>query len=125
MMEGKNLTHEKKKERFNSIFKTSNLIQKLLSILLPILVPVPVPFYNPFYCPNNPIPVLNRTRARELSVFSPPERFDIFFQLFFGGRTLNTIPSENGSRLSTSSSSASPPSVIIFERSNISCKVKI
>lgn len=54
-----------------------------------------------------------RTSASELSVFSPPERLEMFFQLFFGGRTLKTIPSENGSRLSTSSSSASPPRVII------------
>mmetsp|Transcript_13188 Transcript_13188/g.49311 ORF Transcript_13188/g.49311 Transcript_13188/m.49311 type:complete len:490 (-) Transcript_13188:1977-3446(-) len=38
----------------------------------------------------------------------------MFFQLFFGGRTLNTIPSANGSRESTSSSSASPPKVIIW-----------
>ena len=53
------------------------------------------------------------TSARELSVFSPPDRFDIFFQLLRGGLTLNTIPSENGSKLSTSSNSASPPSVII------------
>lgn len=37
----------------------------------------------------------------------------MFFQLFLGGRTLNTMPSENGSRESTSSSSASPPRVII------------
>jgi len=35
----------------------------------------------------------------------------MFFQDFLGGRTLNTIPSEKGSRLSTSSSSASPPSL--------------
>ena len=37
----------------------------------------------------------------------------MFFQLFLGGITLKMIPSENGSRLSTSSSSALPPSVII------------
>lgn len=35
------------------------------------------------------------------------------FQLFLGGLTLKTTPSENGSKESTSSSSASPPSVII------------
>ena len=40
----------------------------------------------------------------------------MFFQLFLGGRTLNTMPSEKGSRLSTSSSSASPPNVIIYEQ---------
>ena len=28
------------------------------------------------------------TKARELSVFSPPDKFEIFFQLFFGGLTL-------------------------------------
>ena len=28
------------------------------------------------------------TKASELSVFSPPERFEMFFQLFLGGRTL-------------------------------------
>ena len=38
----------------------------------------------------------------------------MFFQDFFGGRTEKTIPSENGSSESTSSSSASPPSVIIW-----------
>ena len=38
----------------------------------------------------------------------------MFFQLFFGGLTLNTIPSMNGSSESTSSSSASPPRVIIW-----------
>jgi len=37
----------------------------------------------------------------------------MFFQLFLGGITLKMIPSENGSRLSTSSSSALPPIVII------------
>mmetsp|Transcript_15268 Transcript_15268/g.43486 ORF Transcript_15268/g.43486 Transcript_15268/m.43486 type:complete len:257 (-) Transcript_15268:3265-4035(-) len=36
------------------------------------------------------------------------------FQDFFGGRTLNTTPSENGSKESTNSSSASPPNVIIW-----------
>jgi hypothetical protein len=46
--------------------------------------------------------------------FSPPERLEMFFQLFLGGITLNKIPSENGSRLSTSSNSAFPPIVIIF-----------
>jgi len=54
------------------------------------------------------------TSAKLLSVFSPPLRFEIFFQLFFGGMTLNKIPSEKGSRLSTSSSSALPPIVIIW-----------
>ena len=48
--------------------------------------------------------------------FSPPERFEIFFQLFLGGITEKMIPSENGSILSTSSSSAFPPSVIICRR---------
>jgi len=38
----------------------------------------------------------------------------MFFQLFLGGMTLKTMPSEKGSRLSTSSSSALPPSVIIW-----------
>ena len=38
----------------------------------------------------------------------------MFFQDFLGGRTLKTIPSANGSRLSTNSSSASPPRVIIW-----------
>ncbi len=38
----------------------------------------------------------------------------MFFQLFLGGRTEKTMPSEKGSRESTSSSSASPPSVIIW-----------
>lgn len=46
--------------------------------------------------------------------FSPPERFEMLFQLFFGGITLNEMPSEKGSRLSTSSSSALPPRVIIY-----------
>jgi hypothetical protein len=36
----------------------------------------------------------------------------MFFHDFLGGMTEKTIPSENGSRLSTSSSSALPPSVI-------------
>ena len=49
----------------------------------------------------------------QLRTFSPPDRFEMFFQLFFGGLTLKTIPSLNGSRVSTSSSSASPPSVTI------------
>ena len=39
----------------------------------------------------------------------------MFFQLFLGGRTLKTIPSEKGSKLSTNSSSASPPRVIIWD----------
>lgn len=38
-----------------------------------------------------------KTRASEERVFSPPERFEIFFQLFFGGMTEKRIPSENGS----------------------------
>ena len=46
--------------------------------------------------------------------FSPPDKLAIFFQLFFGGLTLKTTPSEKGSKESTSSSSASPPSVIIY-----------
>lgn len=45
--------------------------------------------------------------------FSPPDKLAIFFQLFFGGLTLKTTPSEKGSKESTNSSSASPPSVII------------
>lgn len=59
------------------------------------------------------IVVIGLTSASELSVFSPPERLEMFFQLFFGGRTLNTTPSVNGSKLSTNSNSASPPRVII------------
>lgn len=47
--------------------------------------------------------------------FSPPDRFEMFFQLFLGGITEKMMPSENGSMLSTSSSSALPPSVIIYE----------
>lgn len=43
-----------------------------------------------------------------------PERLLIFFQLFLGGLTLKTIPSLNGSKLSKSSNSASPPKVIIW-----------
>jgi len=71
-----------------------------------------------------------KTRARELSVyishirwrfrsitidhtFSPPDKFEMFFQLFLGGMTLKMMPSEKGSMLSTSSNSALPPSVII------------
>mmetsp|Transcript_93753 Transcript_93753/g.264718 ORF Transcript_93753/g.264718 Transcript_93753/m.264718 type:complete len:231 (-) Transcript_93753:3296-3988(-) len=54
------------------------------------------------------------TSDSEASVFSPPERFVICFQLFFGGLTLKLMPSLNGSSVSTSSSSASPPSVIIW-----------
>mmetsp|Transcript_13013 Transcript_13013/g.32437 ORF Transcript_13013/g.32437 Transcript_13013/m.32437 type:complete len:317 (-) Transcript_13013:1274-2224(-) len=38
----------------------------------------------------------------------------MFFHDFLGGRTLKMMPSVNGSRLSMSSSSASPPSVIIW-----------
>lgn len=45
--------------------------------------------------------------------FSPPDKLEIFFQLFLGGLTLKTTPSEKGSKESTNSSSASPPSVII------------
>lgn len=37
----------------------------------------------------------------------------MFFRLFFGGMTLKIMPSENGSILSTNSSSALPPKVII------------
>lgn len=48
--------------------------------------------------------------------FSPPDKFEIFFQLFLGGLTLKTTPSEKGSKESTSSSSASPPSVIIYTK---------
>lgn len=33
-----------------------------------------------------------KTSASELRVFSPPLRFAMFFQLFFGGRTLKTMP---------------------------------
>lgn len=36
----------------------------------------------------------------------------MFFQDFFGGITLKRIPSEKGSRLSTNSNSALPPSVM-------------
>lgn len=50
------------------------------------------------------------------NTFSPPDKLAIFFQLFLGGLTLNTTPSEKGSKESTSSSSASPPSVIICRR---------
>ncbi|KAL7350583.1 hypothetical protein ACKS0A_03022 [Histoplasma ohiense] len=38
----------------------------------------------------------------------------MFFQLFLGGMTENKMPSEKGSRESTSSSSALPPIVIIW-----------
>lgn len=58
-----------------------------------------------------------RTQKNESTIsgtFSPPDKFAIFFQLFFGGLTLKTTPSEKGSRESTSSSSASPPNVIIY-----------
>ena len=34
-----------------------------------------------------------KTREREDSVFSPPDRLAMFFQLFLGGRTLNRMPS--------------------------------
>lgn len=40
----------------------------------------------------------------------------MFFHDFFGGMTEKMMPSLNGSRLSTSSSSAFPPSVIICRR---------
>ena len=53
-------------------------------------------------------------QPREILTFSPPERFEIFFQLFLGGMTLKMIPSEKGSMLSTNSSSALPPRVIIY-----------
>src|SRR5882762_10434623 len=38
----------------------------------------------------------------------------MFFQHFLGGMTLKIIPSEKGSMLSTNSSSALPPKVIIY-----------
>jgi hypothetical protein len=41
------------------------------------------------------------TRASEERVFSPPDKFEMFFQLFFGGRTEKTMPSVNGSNEST------------------------
>ena len=41
------------------------------------------------------------------------KRFQIFFHDFFGGRTVKTTPSSKGAKVFTSSSSASPPSVII------------
>ena len=47
--------------------------------------------------------------------FSPPDKFEMFFQLFFGGITEKIIPSEKGSMLSTNSSSAFPPNVIIYK----------
>lgn len=53
--------------------------------------------------------------------FSPPDKLAIFFQLFFGGLTLKTTPSEKGSRESTSSSSASPPRVIICKEKKVHC----
>lgn len=40
----------------------------------------------------------------------------MFLQLFLGGITLKMIPSEKGSILSTSSSSALPPKVIIYNK---------
>lgn len=52
--------------------------------------------------------------------FSPPDKFAIFFQLFLGGLTLKTTPSEKGSKESTNSSSASPPRVIICRKIMIS-----
>ena len=55
--------------------------------------------------------------CKELHItFSPPDKLEMFFQLFFGGITLKMIPSEKGSILSTSSNSAFPPSVIIYEK---------
>ena len=48
------------------------------------------------------------------SVFSPPLRLPITFHDFLGGRTENATPSLNGSSESTSSNSASPPSVSIW-----------
>ena len=71
---------------------------------------------------DNPIDDVNETTRNnyetntndnEAKVFSPPDKFQIFFHDFFGGRTVNTTPSSNGARELTSSSSASPPSVII------------
>src|SRR5271170_6595003 len=53
-------------------------------------------------------------KPKTIDTFSPPDKLEIFFQLFFGGITLNKIPSENGSKLSTSSNSAFPPIVIIW-----------
>ena len=53
----------------------------------------------------------NEGRQNLFDTFSPPDMFWISFQLFFGGRTVNMIPSEKGSWLSTSSKSASPPNV--------------
>jgi hypothetical protein len=35
--------------------------------------------------------------------FSPPDKLAIFFQLFFGGLTLKTTPSEKGNEDDTSS----------------------
>lgn len=55
-----------------------------------------------------------RVKFNDYITFSPPDRLEIFRQLFLGGMTLKMIPSENGSMLSTSSSSAFPPSVIIY-----------
>ena len=40
-----------------------------------------------------------------------PESLSICFQLFLGGLTENTTPSEKGSKLSINSNSASPPLV--------------
>ena len=42
-------------------------------------------------------------------VRSPPDNFIIYFQVFFGGLTLNDIPSEKGSKESHNSKDASPP----------------
>ena len=38
------------------------------------------------------------------NTFSPPDKLEIFRQLFLGGITLKIIPLENGSMLSMSSS---------------------
>jgi hypothetical protein len=56
---------------------------------------------------------------------SPPDKLAIFFQLFFGGLTLKTTPSEKGSKESTSSSSASPPNVIICSKFIKEAKLKL
>jgi hypothetical protein len=52
------------------------------------------------------------------------EERTMFFHDFLGGITENIMPSEKGSRLSTSSSSAFPPSVIICASHAISKIVK-
>jgi hypothetical protein len=55
----------------------------------------------------------------EKYTFSPPDKLEIFFQLFLGGITLKIMPSEKGSKLSTSSSSALPPRVIIWRKTEV------